>query len=287
MLPIGHALVPQEPVPKTTSDLRPFHAFSVPPVAVQDLKDKNFDQVPWEVLFRSTANDLAKRELLALDASKLAASRIDASYSLWCPLHENHPNADPAPFYGCFFGAERIEIGDCLRIKPVLSDAALAHDSLIMGLRYIFTRKEYPDAVFFRGNVYQLATNESQPLVSQDQLPIALRDEFAWRTQLHPPSRPWQWTLVKENATLNEQFIKGRFYPVHRLMPILNREAFEAAVARGRIDDQIPYLNNRMDGGISGYVGRKANRLESMGLAVAPGSRIALEALIREEGSLR
>lgn len=284
MLPIGHALVPQQPVPKTTADLRPFHAFSVPPVAVQDLKGKNFDQVPWDALFHSAANDPSKRELLALDASKLAASRIDASYSLWCPLHEDHPNADPSPYYGCFFGAERIEIGDCLRIKPVPSEPALTQDSLIMGLRYIFTRKEYPGAVFFRGNVYQFSTNESTPFVPEEKLPIALRDETIWRNQVNP-SKPWRWILVKENATLNEQFVKGRFYPAHRLMPILNPDAFNAALAQGRVDDQVPYLNNRMDGSAGGYNGRRLNRSESMGMAVPPGSRIALEPLIREEGT--
>ncbi|KAG6139895.1 hypothetical protein E4U38_007833 [Claviceps purpurea] len=293
MLPIGHALVPQEPVTKTLTDLRPFYAFSLPPVvALPNLKDKTFDQVPWDTLFRTVANDPAKRELLALDASKLAASRIDASYSLWCPLHKEHPNADPAPFYGCFFGAERIEIGDCLRIKPFPSDPALAHDSLIMGLRYIFTQKEHPGAVFFRGNVYQLATvtntnDTPRPLIAQDQLPIALRDEAAWRSQLQPPAKPWRWTLVKEHATLNEQFVKGRFYPIHRLMPILDRANFEIALARGRIEDQIPYLNNRMDGGVSGYVGRKVNRLDCLGVTVKQGSRIGLEDAIREEGDLR
>ncbi|GAO18754.1 hypothetical protein UVI_02040760 [Ustilaginoidea virens] len=285
MLPIGHALVPQPMVTKAPADLRPFHAFSVPPVAIQDLKDKAFDQVPWDNLFRSTANDLAKRELLALDASKLAASRIDASYSLWCPLNED-AKADPYPYYGCFFGAERIEIGDCLRMKPVASEPSLAGDSLIMGLRYIFTRKEYPGTIFFRGNVYKPAKEDASPssILTQDQLPIALKDEVQWRSQVSP-GRPSRWILAKENVTINEQFIRGRFYPTHRLMPILNAESFNAALAQGRVEDQVPYLNNRTNGVGGGYVGRKPNRIQSLGLAVQQGSRISLEPLIREEAA--
>ncbi|EXV00860.1 transcription-silencing Clr2 domain protein [Metarhizium robertsii] len=283
MLPLGHALVPQQPVTKPQSDLRPFHAFSVPPVAVAELKDKPFDQIPWDALFHSAANEPPKRELLALDASKLAASRIDASYSLWCPLSDD-PNADTLPYYGCFFGAERIEIGDCLRIKPVPSEPSVG-DASIMGLRYIFTKKEYPGAVFFRGNVYRLAKPDSPPasVVPEDQLPVALRDETSWRNQLNP-ANPRRWVLVKENLTLNEQLVKGRFYPSHRLMPILNPAGFNAALAQGKVDEQVPYLNNRMDGGVGGHIGRKANRMDSLGASVPQGSMISLEPLIKEDG---
>ncbi|KZZ92196.1 Transcription-silencing protein Clr2 [Moelleriella libera RCEF 2490] len=288
MLPIGHALAPQQPLVKSVTDLRPFHAFSVPPVAVSDLKDKSFDQAPWETLFHGS--EPTRREVLALDASKLAASRIDASFSMWCPLNED-PNVDPTPYYGCFFGAERVEIGDCLRIKPVPSDPILSttSDSLLMGLRYIFTRKDYPGAIWFRGNVYRLAKPETttpgqqqqqkqEAFVPEDQLPIALRDESQWRNSL---KRPLRWVLLKENLIVSEQFVKGRFYPTHWLMPILNAEGFKAAIAQGQVDTQVPYLNNRMDG-TGGYVGRKANRMDSLGATISPASRLSLEPAIRE-----
>jgi hypothetical protein len=282
MLPLGHALIPQPPVTKPQADLRPFHAFSVPPVNVPELKDKSFDQVPWDALFRAAANEPPRRELLALDASKLAASRIDASFSLWCPLSED-PNADTLPYYGCFFGAERIEIGDCIRIKPVPAEPSIG-DISIMGLRYVFTKKGYPGTLFLRGNIYQLAKPDTPPAgtVPEDQLPIALRDETGWRNQVNP-AKPWRWVLVKENMTLNEQYVKGRFYPSHRLMPILNPAGFSAALAQGQVEDQVPYLNNRMAAGASANVGRQINRLDSLGTSVPRASVITLEPLIKEE----
>lgn len=154
-----------------------------------------------------------------------------------------------------------------------------------MGLRYIFTRKDYPGTLFFRGNVYQLAKPDSPPanIIPEDQLPIALRDETIWRNQVNP-AKPCRWALVKENLTLGEQFIKGRFYPAHRLMPILNPTAFNAALAQGQVDDQVPYLNNRMEAGLGDYVGRKVNRMDSLGASVPRGSVISLEPLIKEEG---
>lgn len=154
-----------------------------------------------------------------------------------------------------------------------------------MGLRYIYTRNDYPGTVFFRGNAYQLANPDTPPtsIISEDQLPIALRDETTWRNQVNS-AKPWRWVMVKENLTLNDQFVKGRFYPSHRLMPILNPAGFNAALAQGQVDDQVPYLNNRMDGGAGGYVGRKVNRLDSLGASVPRGSVISLEPLIKEEG---
>lgn len=67
-------------------------------------------------------------------------------------------------------------------------------------------------------------------------------------------------------------------------MPILNPAAFNAALAQGQVDDQVPYLNNRMEAGLGDYVGRKVNRMDSLGASVPRGSVLSLEPLIKEEG---
>lgn len=283
VIPIGHSAAKQQNVTKVCKEMRPFHAFSVPGVMLPDLQNRVFDQVPWENLFLLAGQDKAKRNNLILDASKMAASKIDASYSLWCPLSED-VSADTMPFYGCFFGAERIEIGDCVRVKPLTGDGAAPNDSSVLGLTGIVVRKGSPGAVVFRGNMYQMAKEgENSPgAVPLENLPMALQDETRWRCQVSP-SQPWRWVLVKDNVVLEEQAIRGRFYPTHRLMPILNEAVFNAAVAEGNVESQYPFLNNRMDGS-GGYIGHRANRRETLGASVPGDARFALESLIREMG---
>ncbi|KAK7397800.1 hypothetical protein QQX98_012834 [Neonectria punicea] len=282
LMPIGHGLVQQQNVTKQDGDMRPFHAFTVPPVAIPDLKEKMFDEVPWEGMFRAPGNDGNKRELITLDASKLAAAKVDYSYSLWTRLSED-PNAKTVTFYGCFFGAERVEIGDTLRLRSLPAEFNVPAETGVLGLRFIFTTKDFPGGVFFRGHIYQPVKGDADPpnVVNEEHLPIALREESQWRNSTSPGKR-WRWALVKENVVFKEQSIRGRFYPMHRLMPILNPAAFRQAVAQGQTDDQYAHLNNRMDG--SGrYLGRRANRLDALGASVPHTARFALEPFVREE----
>jgi hypothetical protein len=280
--PIGHAMVPHQNVLKTDADMRPFYAFSVPPVAVPDLKEKVFDEVPWENLFHTAANEPSRRDVLALDASKMAASKIDYSHTLWSPL-TNDPAARTTAYYGCFLGAERIEVGDCLRLKQMPADLNISADAVVFGLQQILTSRDYPGIIVFRGHIYAPAGKGPNPpnAVPEEHLPIALRDESNWRTRANP-AQPWRWRLVKENVTLKEPAIRGRVYPTHRLMPILNPVAFQTAVAQRQINDLSAHLNNRMDG-TSRYIGRKPNRLALLGAAVPPTARLTLEPYIREE----
>ncbi|PFH58059.1 hypothetical protein XA68_14212 [Ophiocordyceps unilateralis] len=284
MIPIGHAAARQQNVTKSTKEMRPFHAFSVPGVMLPDVQNKVFDQVPWQELFLMAGQDRARRNNLILDASKMAASKIDASYSLWCPLAED-ANAETVSYYGCFFGAERIEVGDCVRVKPLVGDGSASADSSVLGLTAIVARKPSPGALFFRGTMYRIAKADGVTTApTAESLPLALRDETEWRQRVSP-GQPWRWVLVKEDVVLDEQAVKGRFYPPHRLMPILNEHAFNAAVATGNVESQYPFLNNRMDGS-GGYIGIKPSRRDILGASVPDDVGIILEPLIREMPSV-
>lgn len=283
LLAIGHNTIPQQSVLKPATDMRPFHAFSVPGVAIPDLKNKNYDDIPWEAMFASCQNDPNKRDLLALDASKMAASKIDYSFSLWSQLED--PSGKSPRYYGCFLGAERIEVGDGMRLRSLPVEWNMPSETAVLGLRVILTNRDYPGAVFFHGHVYVLAKGNSMPGngVPEDQLPAPLRNEVAWRNQVSPGSR-WRWVLVRENAVIKEQSIRGRFYPTHRLMPVLNPASFQQAMQQGQGDDQMLQLNNRMD--VTGrYIGRKKNRLDTLGpsVSIPHNTRLSLEAYIKEE----
>lgn len=282
LMPIGHGLVPQKNITKTINDLRPFYAFTVPPVTRTDLKDLVFDEIPWDALFQSATNDNSSREMIVLDASKMAASKIDYSFSLWTQFSDEQ-NSKTVAYYGCFFGAERFELGDALRVKSSPLEPDIKADRLVLGLRFIFTARETPGIVYFRGHIYQsVVGNMDLPnAVPDEMLPVALREESNWRNTTNPHQR-WRWVLVKENIVLKEQSIKGRYYPTHRLMPIMNPTGFQDAMASGRADQQFAHLNNRMDGA-GRYIGRKRNRLDSLGHAVPHNAMFAFEQHVREE----
>ncbi|KAJ4165061.1 hypothetical protein LMH87_006708 [Akanthomyces muscarius] len=283
LMPLGSSLIPQKNVGKQDRDMRPFQAFSVPPVAIEELKDKIFDEIPWPDKFREYGADPSKRDLLLLDASKMAASKVDWSNSLWSAMSED-VQARTTTYYGCFLGAERIEVGDCLRVRNLPVELSIASEDLVvMGLRFIYTSGDFPGAVFFRGTLYQRADPGADPatIVPMEQLPFALRDESHWRSQVQPAAFHG-WVVVGDGVRLKEKSVRGRFYPTHRIMPILNPSVFEAAVARRQIEDQHPYLNSRMDG-VGRYLGRQVNRLETLGASVPAGSRLNLEPFVREE----
>ena len=281
ILPIGHGMVQPPNSNKTAEDMRPFYAFSVPPATIPDLKNKVFDEIPWEAMFHATGNDAGKRDLLALDASKLAASKIDFSYSLWSPFPQAKEASGITSYYGCFFGAERIEVGDSLRLRSLPPELNIASDTAILGLRHIYTVADQPGQVFFRGHIYIMLKNESPTALDLSLLPLALRDEVTWRNSVSKATS-WRFALAKENVPLKESSIRGRFYPTHRLVPILDPARFQNAVQTGTMEDQLAHLNNRMDGQ-GRYIGRKRGRLDVAGVSVGHASQLSLEDFIKEE----
>ncbi|KAK5998291.1 hypothetical protein PT974_00665 [Cladobotryum mycophilum] len=278
LVPLGHGMVMQQNVSKPEADLRPFHCYSVPNVDVAELKEKTFDEVPWDAMFRAAGTDVVRRDQINLDASKMAASKIDSSYSLWTRRSED--NATPMMYYGCFFGAERIELGDCVRIK---GGELNTNQTAILGLCHIFTADDYVGQVFFRGHVYHLSKGPASTgtVMPEDKLPIALRDEIQWRKSI-APNQQWCVILIRENVVLKEQSVRGRFYPTHRLLPLYNPVEYRNLVTSGQLRDQHVYLNNRMDGG-GRYIGRKRNRMETLGASVPHAARLAVEQHVVEE----
>lgn len=282
VIPIGHEAAVPQLVEKLKNEMRPFHAFSVPSVALAELQGKLFDAAPWVELFNYAGQDRVKRNNLLLDASKMAASKIDASYSVWGPLAQGI-KAEAVCFYGCFLGAERIELGDCLRVAPVTSESVSWNESSVLGLRRIFMRTNNRQrSIILAGTIYQIpkADDGFAKAVPIQDLPIPLQEESRWRNAASL-GQSWRWVLVKEDVMLEERSIRGRFYPTHHIMPVLNEAAFKAAVAERNVDSQYPYLNNRLDGS-GGYIGFCYNRRETLGASVPAGAKLRMEPAVRE-----
>ncbi|KAH8659491.1 hypothetical protein BGZ61DRAFT_286475, partial [Ilyonectria robusta] len=282
IVPIGHSSVKKKTVFRLDIDIRPFYALSVPPVDAAYLKGEIFDDVPWDIIFQAEQLNGNERESLILDASKMAAAKIDYSYSFWSQISID---AQTVTYYGCFFGAERIEIGDALRLQSISSKSntpITPTAARFLGLRYIVTFKRFPGRMFFNGDVYQLVKSDTNPFSSkaEEHLPIALKEEINWRNSTNPGEH-WHFDLVGRNLVYAEEDISGRFYPTPRLMPIISPDGFWNAVAQGQTDNQYT-LNSRKDATVGKCLGKKVNRLDTLGTSVPLSATFTQETYVRE-----
>jgi hypothetical protein len=293
-------------VAKTLAEMRPFHAFTVPPPTIEAIRTMSFDAVPWESYLRSASGEQAKarHDMILLDASKLAATKINTSFSLFSPLGEWSQTT--SRFGGLFLGPERIEAGDVLRVQrrplpmSATPTAAAANSdepsNVLLGVREILTNSNNPDVVYVRGTEYDMVTVTSDAqmaslaIVPLDNLPAALREEISWREHIRqqaaaagkPTTSRKVVVLLQADAVHREPTIRGRWYPTNRLMPVTRPDAFQAAVQQGHVDDSGTYLNSRMDSLAQHYMGRKVTRLATAGTAIPQGRVFAFEPQVSE-----
>ncbi|GKT48602.1 uncharacterized protein ColSpa_08783 [Colletotrichum spaethianum] len=296
ILPISHQLFNQSPIQTLEATARPFLAFSVPNVSIPELQNKAYDEVNWEAFLRSlTPEDTHRREVALLDSSKMAAQKVGVSFSVFSRIAENE-GGKKIDYHGIFLGAERIELGDVLRVRispeQNLSAAANNLPDALLALREICTAPiDVPGMAFFKGDIYQPLTGDNAPAtdaattVPEDKLPRPLREEMVFRKKFAPAER-WRCVLLKQNAVLREPDLKGRFYATHRLLPLLDGQAKVAAEAQqGIVRDVQQRLNQRIDTFKTAYIGQKRSRADTIGPALPPGSVLQFEPSVREEGA--
>lgn len=120
---LGHSSIEIPDMERQVQHLRPFLTFSVPAISNPLPKDRSFSQVDWAQIL---TNPQFSREMVGLEASKLAALEIDGSWSTFNLLSAGPKQAKNISIYGgAFLGAEMIRIGDPIRHKDKNRDAIL------------------------------------------------------------------------------------------------------------------------------------------------------------------
>lgn len=282
IMPFSHPLYPTQEVIKEESDIRPFLAFSIPQInpGLQELKGRPLAQIDWHALQErfGTHLDSTRREGLAIEATKLAATRVDQCYSTFNHTHESTQSQDF--FGGLFLGAEKICVGEAVRVKlREPSDPSLEKGMpVVMVIRRISIIRE-GGSLIFEGSLWKLqhAPITQQPQhMNQAHLPPAVLGEKEFRDSILR-NRGWQveWVLVHQNMSVDEAAIRGRFYETRRLTPILNPAKFQEMLRLQHIEDIQTLLNNRGDS--SGpRVGRVPNRAQAVVGAVPMNLPVAL-----------
>jgi len=279
IIPFGHPLYRTQEVTKEESDVRPFLAFSIPQIApaLQELKGRALAQINWESLQErfNVRSDPSRQEALAVEATKLAAARVDQCYSMFNAAHHGSM-ANYDIFGGVFLGAEKICVGEPVRIKLPREQQEQSLEEgmpVVMVVRRILISRD-SKALMFEGSLWRLqhaALTQPGPNQGQGQLPTAMLGEKEFRDGLLQESG-WRvdWLLMNQNMMVSESTIRGRFYETRRLTPILNPAKFQDMLRTRQVPDIQTSLNNRGDSN-GPSAGRVPTRAYAVAGAVPPG----------------
>jgi len=253
--------------------MRPFLAFSVPAVSpsLVHLTSQPFNQIDWETQQRQIAqDDRNKKDLLGMEASKLAVMAIDDSYSTFNRQRVPEPTATRAFYGGIFLGSERLTIGEAVRVRPGPQEQPSPRGfPTVLSIKAIFVDSTSgTEQLYFYGDILRLEeVSAAQPPAQYNaQLPNVLVREKAFRDRVraHAGVR-YDWVPLTQgvNVMKLERDIRGRFYETERLMTVIDPARLQDSVSKGEVVDVQAYLNNRMEAKRP-YIGRKKNRSEAV-----------------------
>lgn len=281
--PLSHFRRPIEDVERDEGDMRPFLTFSVPFIlpSLQGIVDQPMETVMWDDIEAQLPHNASmKGEVLTLEASKIAATHVDHSYSVFNPIMNPHLPGNPLSFGGVFLGCEKVGIFEAVRVvieQDEHTEWNNPEQTFAMVVKAIILKQtEQGEHLFIRGDIWLLQefAGSSQKL-NQDQLPPAMRRETAFRDRVKQSQGVYfAWVPIKVNAEKPERSIRGRFYESEKLGPMLNPQWGEY-IQNGHILPIQRFLNNRFDSRGS-YVGRKNSRLDAVAGAVPPGTVLNL-----------
>ena len=120
---LGHSSFEIPDSEREVKHLRPFLTFSVPAITIPAMNQREFSIINWNLVLADAQNT---REMVGLEASKLAALEIDGSWSTFnlLPAGPNQPQTI-THYDGVFLGAEMIRLGDPIRHKVKTNETLL------------------------------------------------------------------------------------------------------------------------------------------------------------------
>ncbi|KAI1377614.1 hypothetical protein F4677DRAFT_42677 [Hypoxylon crocopeplum] len=273
--PLSHFFRPIEDVERLEADMRPFLTFSVPAITpgLQTIAEQPMQNVPWDVVeSRLQVDDKMRGEILSLEASKIAATRVDHSYSVFNPIMNPHATPHQQGFGGVFLGCEKVGIFEAIRVRleqhehPEWDNHEFTFAMVLKNL--VIQRTEEGEHLLFHGDIWLLQETASpHHSPNLDQLPAAMRREKNFRDEVkRAHGTHFDWVPIVANVTKPEGSIRGRFYESHKLGPMLNPD-WNQYLQNGLIPPIQKSLNNRFDSRGS-YIGRKKSRLDAVAGAV-------------------
>ncbi|RPB05993.1 hypothetical protein L873DRAFT_1824738 [Choiromyces venosus 120613-1] len=262
----------------TLSGLRPWLAWSTPEITIPSLRNiMDFESINWEQ-FRTVRG-------LEVDASIIKSRDIDTSYCLVDKIDYPHAN-----FYaGVFYGAEKIWIGEIVRLKRhAVPQANLTGLEIMVVVSIQDHRRQPPNKIrtsdtdiTITGDIYEFVScpvSTSPPPQIPHWLPVRLINETKVKNQVtsHASSNPTvgTWRCIQNGYSVTLEDIKGRWYESSILIPELKgHDKFQQDVQSGKWDELATQMNEMGNAGQASTRGwlRNARRDEVLTKAVPRG----------------
>ncbi|GAB7361721.1 hypothetical protein MBLNU230_g1768t1 [Neophaeotheca triangularis] len=247
-------------VKSRNSDMRPWLAWSVPPFTNQGLNSMmqvvSFDDADWAAIVgkRYGSGNLEQ------DGPILAAKTIDSTYTLFglSKTVETEPGVTLKTYSGMFLGAEKIWVGDPIRLNGRSStDVAVVVSVFERIQRSAMGQQVIHQETFILADHYTLATvnhtnpNVTTPAASSNNphLPHRLTQDLAFRNErsIRVSQTASYMSLIAPQRRLSLGDIKGRWYEASLLLPILQPGALDKPAQKGEVLETGLWMNNRGD----------------------------------------
>ena len=240
------------------NEIRPWLAWSVPRFLNINLNDQpmppRYESADWSGIMQKKYGNGD----LEVDGSIMAAKMIDASYTLLGqnPSTRPEPNVVETRYDGMFLGAEKIWCGEPVRLTIGSGTDVAVVNSIVKRERVSpATSQVIQQAVYLVGDTYSMVSiqhnNPSLPSPndSNPHLPERMRKDMHDRNQQSMKMRRvlGYWKLINPQQRIDLDNIKGRWYEASILMPILHKDTWAIAYAKGECQEASLWMNSRGD----------------------------------------
>lgn len=259
--PLSHPGGNTVPMTKTTEELRPWLAWSVPQFTMSVLNSiaepPRYEHADWHGMLHGKYG----KGDLEVDASILASKMVDSTYTPFNRSKATQPEAGvfQQHYDGIYLGCEKIWVGDPVRLHIGSgTDIIVVHDIVERKRVSAMNPKQVLEqSCRLVGDVYKLsAVTHRDPNVptpaspnNNPQLPQRLTDDLAYRNSLSIRIRQVAnyWQLIKPGHAVNLDDIKGRWYEASLLLPLLQPALFAGAQKKGEVQESSLWMNSRGD----------------------------------------
>lgn len=279
--PLSNPLQHQPYQIKDQDSLRPWLAWSVPITTLPSITNLQYEQVPWERVVNGDFDAGQARDYV-VDGSILSAKVIDASYSLFDRNETTSPGPGEAHYNGMFLGAEKIWVGEPVRLRNPASSTN--EDVMVLIVQKLIERTAPPatSVVTFVGDVYKFV-EMPMPYKSRSEwptpnLPPRMVVDLRFRNEVADLAKKgvwYEWRLMEPGAKRGLSDIKGRWYETRTLLPVLRGPPqYQDDIAKGVTTDAGAWMNGRRDKN-NNPEQRKKNRRDTLGRAVPADFKVS------------
>ena len=251
--PLSHPFRHVPAVTKSSdTEMRPWLAWSVPKFTNDGLNQQprlTYDNADWSGI----AEKRYGKGDIEVDASILAAKRVDSTYTLFDVNKSFSPEhgVTVTHYNGMFLGAEKLWLGDPLRLSET------SGKDIVVVQQIVECRRAGSTEVYIIADVHRLeVVAHSDPGVptpaspnTNTHLPVRVNEDLAFRNALSiPRQRKANWfKLIHPRARIELDSIKGRWYETSLVMPILHPDVFRKYSTEGRLGEMAEWMNARGD----------------------------------------